>query len=247
MKLKIFQFGQIWILSIAIITLYYYQSYQVSAMKSIKNFFPTVGGSISNKRQRLTETTFAALSNVAESEGTSAVDKPVEERATSPLKGPQGHQDSGESVAQVPHLGWVPFDEMEISWKSRLFPEYNKPYFQRLLKFLDREYKSSTIFPPTNQIFTSLNLCPYDKVKVVIIGQDPYHGPGQAHGLAFSVQKGVPIPPSLKNMIVEAQNDVHIAKPTHGNLEHWSRQGVLLLNTCLTVRKGEANSHQKQG
>ncbi|RYH28328.1 uracil-DNA glycosylase [archaeon] len=138
-------------------------------------------------------------------------------------------------------------DTMELTWRQRLVKEYNKPYFQRLVQFLATEARSHTIYPPADQIFTALNLCPYDNVKVVIIGQDPYHGPGQAHGLAFSVQRGVPPPPSLKNIFTELQTDIGISKPSHGNLEHWSRQGVILLNTALTVRKGEANSHQKKG
>lgn len=146
-------------------------------------------------------------------------------------------------------VGWPPFDEIESGWRCRLQGEYRKPYFQKLLKFLEKETQAHTVFPPSSQIFTSLNLCSYDNVKVVVIGQDPYHGPGQAHGLAFSVQKGVALPPSLKNMITEAQNDpkVRIPSPAHGNLTCWSQQGVLLLNTALTVRKAEANSHQKQG
>jgi len=146
-------------------------------------------------------------------------------------------------------FGWAPFDTLEPGWKASLSKEFNKSYFQNLMKFLAVEAKSQTIFPPSNEIFTALNLCPLDSVKVVVIGQDPYHGPGQAHGLAFSVRRGVAIPPSLKNMIKEAQEDpnVKIKAPQHGNLEGWSRQGVLMLNTVLTVRKGDANSHQKKG
>ncbi len=242
-------------------------------MKSIRNFFPTVGGNISNKRQKLSETASVAItslstddsrlvpdiqSNVSK-EPEVAVKGPIDVEATSSIdtdtKGsePAAPVAVSESLPTQPKssagLGWKPFDEMESGWKDRLAPEFHKPYFQRLLKFLDSESKSQTIYPPSSQIFTALNLCSYDKVKVVVIGQDPYHGPGQAHGLAFSVQKGVPLPPSLKNMVTELQNDpkTKIAKPSHGNLEHWSRQGVLLLNTCITVRKGEANSHQKKG
>lgn len=147
-------------------------------------------------------------------------------------------------------VAWTPFQLMEPSWKHQLISEYHKPYFQRLLRFLEGEVsKKAIIYPPADQIFTALNLCPYDQVKVVVIGQDPYHGPGQAHGLAFSVQKGVQIPPSLRNMFNEAINDpkVKISTPAHGNLESWAKQGVLMLNTVLTVRKNEAFSHQKQG
>ncbi len=151
--------------------------------------------------------------------------------------------------SEIPIADWPPMDTMEVSWRQRLYKEHNKPYFQRLLAFLATEARNNTVYPPSLQIFTALNLCPYDNVKVVIIGQDPYHGPDQAHGLAFSVQKGVPLPPSLKNIISELQSDpkIKIHSPSHGNLESWSRQGVLLLNTVLTVRKNEANSHQKKG
>eukprot|EP01036_Dinobryon_divergens_P027089 gene27089-35804_t len=129
-------------------------------------------------------------------------------------------------------VGWPPMDSLEPSWRQRLLPEYTKPYFQRLMAFVGQEIDSGkTIYPPSEDVFTALNLCPFDKTRVVIIGQDPYHGPGQAHGLAFSVRKGVQIPPSLRNMITE----------------HWATQGVLLLNTVLTVRKADANSHQKKG
>lgn len=108
-------------------------------------------------------------------------------------------------------------------------------------------YRRHTVYPPAGEMFTALNLCSFEDVKVVIIGQDPYHGPNQANGLAFSVHKGVRTPPSLRNMIKEAMVDVGIAKPTHGDLSHWASQGVLLLNTCLTVRAGSANSHKGHG
>ena len=147
--------------------------------------------------------------------------------------------------------GWGPvFEQMDPSWQERLGSELKKPYIQRLVTFLNAESAKHTVFPPKEEVWTALNLCPFDQVKVVIIGQDPYFNPNQAHGLAFSVAKGVQIPPSLRNMIAEAHRDVGTAAPgqtPHGNLECWSKQGVLMLNTCLTVRKGEANSHQKQG
>lgn len=142
---------------------------------------------------------------------------------------------------------------MEPSWHAALSGEFKKPYFNRLLNFLESEKKAGkVVYPPVNQIFSAFELCPLDKVRVVCIGQDPYHGPGQAHGFAFSVAKGVAIPPSLKNMIKEAASDKDLSprvkdQPGHGNLENWAKQGVLMLNTCLTVRKGEANSHQKKG
>ncbi|KAF0695556.1 Aste57867_13596 [Aphanomyces stellatus] len=136
----------------------------------------------------------------------------------------------------------------EPKWKELLAPEFKKNYFKQLEAFLVREQKKkATIFPPKAEIFAALNLCPFEKIKVVIIGQDPYHGPGQAHGLCFSVRHGVPPPPSLKNIYKEACADVGIVKPTHGSLLAWCDQGVLMLNTVLTVRASEANSHKKQG
>ena len=136
----------------------------------------------------------------------------------------------------------------EDSWRQSLASHFDSESFQSLAAFLDSEAcSSSTIYPPAKSVFAALNLCPLDQVKVVIVGQDPYHGPNQAHGLAFSVSKGVPPPPSLKNIFKEAMDDVAIDQPRHGNLEHWAKQGVLLLNTVLTVRRGQANSHSKQG
>jgi uracil-DNA glycosylase len=156
-----------------------------------------------------------------------------------------------ESVESTPGAKpWgAAFTNLHSSWKTRLEPEFKKTYMQRLVTFLDSETSKHTVYPPINQVWTAFDLCPFDSVKVVCIGQDPYHGPNQAHGLAFSVAKGIQIPPSLRNMITEANRDpaVAIPKPLHGSLECWAKQGVLLLNTCLTVRKAEANSHQKQG
>lgn len=133
-------------------------------------------------------------------------------------------------------------------WKDALAESINSDSFQNLENFLQQERAAgATIYPPREDIFSAFNLCPFDKVKVVIVGQDPYHGPGQGHGLAFSVRHDIRPPPSLKNIVREAIDDVGIAEPNHGNLEHWAKQGVLLLNTVLTVRRGEANSHAKQG
>ena len=144
----------------------------------------------------------------------------------------------------------MPFDwNVEEQWRTRLAAEWDKAYFRSLTAFLADEYSKKTVYPPRDKVFNALNLTPFDSVKVVIIGQDPYHGPGQAHGLCFSVQKGVATPPSLRNMITELQADpvLQIPKPTHGNLECWARQGVLLLNTCLTVRQAQAQSHASKG
>jgi uracil-DNA glycosylase len=135
----------------------------------------------------------------------------------------------------------------EPSWLDRLSDATNSDSFQKLALFVAKERATETIYPPASDVFAALNLCPFDKVKVVIVGQDPYHGPGQGHGLAFSVQKGVKPPPSLVNIFAEAMDDVGIQEPRHGNLEHWAKQGVLLLNTVLTVRRGQANSHANQG
>ena len=137
--------------------------------------------------------------------------------------------------------------QIEESWKQQLAPEFEKDYFVRLTDFVRQEYRTTTIYPPGKLIFNAFNLCPFHQVKVVIIGQDPYHGPGQAHGLCFSVQPGVEPPPSLKNMFKELSTDVGKPTPQSGDLTAWARQGVLLLNTVLTVRQGQPTSHQGQG
>ena len=138
--------------------------------------------------------------------------------------------------------------KIEQSWKSALTDEFNKPYFESLVAFLRQEKAAGvTIFPPGRQIFRAFDLTPMDKVKVVILGQDPYHGPGQAHGLSFSVPAGVPAPPSLKNIFKEIESDLGVKMSGCPNLEAWAQQGVLLLNAVLTVRSGEAASHSRIG
>ena len=137
--------------------------------------------------------------------------------------------------------------KIEQSWKAILQEEFDKPYFAELTEFVRAEYKSYRIYPPGSQIFNAFNLCPFDKVKVVIIGQDPYHGPGQAHGLCFSVNDGVPFPPSLRNIFKEINADTGAPIPQSGNLTRWATQGVLLLNATLTVREHSAGSHQRRG
>lgn len=133
------------------------------------------------------------------------------------------------------------------SWKKLLSSEINAPYFTDLLYFLAEDKKNYRIFPPEKEIFNAFNLTPLEKIKVVIIGQDPYHGVGQAHGLCFSVNDGVKFPPSLKNIFKELQSDLDIPIPLSGNLTHWAEQGVFLLNNTLTVREKTPNSHQKKG
>jgi len=136
---------------------------------------------------------------------------------------------------------------IDTSWKSVLEDEFEKEYFLRLAEFIRDEYKTKTVYPPAGLIFNAFNLCPFQGVKVVIIGQDPYHGPGQAHGLCFSVREGINFPPSLLNIFKEIETDLGILKPKSGNLERWAKQGVLLLNATLTVRADLAGSHQKKG
>lgn len=225
-------------------------SLRIFRMKGIKTFFTPVGKPSSSEKDESTPSSKRAkishnkATTELESHG-SVVTDPSAGTSIEEMSIPSSTQPASDDA--TPIVNWTPMDTMEATWRQRLVKEYNKPYFQRLVQFLATEARSQTIYPPTDQIFTALNLCPYDQVKVVIIGQDPYHGPGQAHGLAFSVQRGVPPPPSLKNIFTELQADVGIPKPSHGNLEHWSKQGVILLNTALTVRKGDANSHQKKG
>lgn len=138
--------------------------------------------------------------------------------------------------------------KLEAGWKAALRDEFDKPYMRQLSEFLRQEKAAGkVVFPPGPLIFNALNSTPLDQVKVVILGQDPYHGPGQAHGLCFSVQPGVPTPPSLQNIYKELKRDLNIDIPRHGNLQHWAEQGVLLLNTSLTVEQGNAGSHAAKG
>ena len=136
---------------------------------------------------------------------------------------------------------------IESSWKEVLKGEFEKPYFNDLIDFVKSEYAAHTCYPQGKKIFSAFDHCPFDKVEVVILGQDPYHGPGQANGLCFSVSDGIPMPPSLQNIFREIQTDLGKPFPSTGNLERWADQGVLLLNAVLTVRQGEANSHQGKG
>jgi uracil-DNA glycosylase len=133
------------------------------------------------------------------------------------------------------------------SWRPRLDAELEKPYFGALRRFVDGERRSHTVYPPEDEVFAALERTPYDRVKVMILGQDPYHGPGQAHGLAFSVRPGVTPPPSLRNIFRELRDDLGCPVPRDGSLVPWAEQGVLLLNAVLTVRAGEPNSHRGKG
>lgn len=133
------------------------------------------------------------------------------------------------------------------SWKTHLKEEFNKSYFKSLMEFVDEEYKQYTCFPEKENIFNAFNLCSFENLKVVIIGQDPYHDIGQANGLCFSVNDGMKIPPSLKNIYKELESDLGNTNSNNGNLESWAKQGVLLLNATLTVRAHQAGSHQKMG
>ena len=137
--------------------------------------------------------------------------------------------------------------QIEESWRRQLQEEFDKPYFEHLVGFVKEEYARYTVFPPGSRIFHAYNTCPFEKVKVVILGQDPYHEPGQANGLAFSVNPGVKLPPSLRNIFAELQSDCDITPPDSGDLTTWARQGVFLLNSSLTVEAGKAASHKDFG
>ena len=137
--------------------------------------------------------------------------------------------------------------KIESGWKAKLAEEFEKPYFQELTSFVKQEYLTQTIFPPGKEIFSAFDCCDFNSVKVVIIGQDPYHGPGQANGLCFSVRDGMRMPPSLQNIFKEIHMDVGKPIPLSGDLGRWAKQGVLLLNATLTVRSAEPGSHQKKG
>lgn len=137
--------------------------------------------------------------------------------------------------------------QIEQSWKDIMEEEFEKPYFTELKDFLVREKSHYAVYPPGPSIFEAFNKTPFDKVKVVLLGQDPYHGPGQAHGLCFSVPDGISFPPSLQNILIELKNDIGIQMPSKGNLTDWAERGVLLLNATLTVRANAAGSHQGKG
>ena len=136
---------------------------------------------------------------------------------------------------------------IDESWRERLQSEFDAPYFAQLTDFVRHEYATTRVYPPGSQMFAAFDACPFDKVKVVILGQDPYHEPGQAHGLCFSVNDGVPFPPSLQNIFKEIHDDIGTPVPMSGDLTRWANQGLLLLNATLTVRAHQAGSHQNKG
>lgn len=137
--------------------------------------------------------------------------------------------------------------KIESSWKAKLSAEFSKPYFTDLIAFVKQEYATHTVYPSGKDIFRAFDKCPFDQLEVVIIGQDPYHGPGQANGLSFSVNDGIALPPSLKNIFKEIEDDLGKPAPRSGNLDRWAEQGVLLLNATLTVKANTAGSHQNKG
>lgn len=137
--------------------------------------------------------------------------------------------------------------KLEESWKSRLESEFDQQYFADLVEFVKSQYKELAVYPPPAKIFRALELCPFEQVKVVILGQDPYHGKGQANGLCFAVGDGVALPPSLQNIYKEIEEDIGIKMLSRGSLENWAKQGILLLNATLTVQAAQAGSHQKKG
>jgi uracil-DNA glycosylase len=136
---------------------------------------------------------------------------------------------------------------LPADWREVLKAEFTKPYFPKLEAYVAQQRATATVFPPEAEVFSAFHYTPFEDVKVLILGQDPYHGPGQAHGLSFSVKPGVAIPPSLRNMYKELQDDLGCAVPKHGSLEHWAKQGVMMLNAVLTVRQAEPNAHKDQG
>lgn len=136
---------------------------------------------------------------------------------------------------------------IEESWKSKLTPEFEKDYFKELSSFVRSEYLSKKVYPPAKDVFRAFDLCPFDEVKVVIVGQDPYHGPKQANGLSFAVHEGITIPPSLKNIFTEIKNDLGVTPIQSGDLTRWAKQGVLMLNAVLTVLAGKPASHRAKG
>ncbi|OWZ06681.1 Uracil-DNA glycosylase [Phytophthora megakarya] len=219
------------------------------ATRDIRSFF---GAQPPTKKRRTTQEKDAesenAITKVSESTASTSANQEQQQES-------EDQQDADEQGVVLPMTSFVALQKtvqlcslMHQSWFDLLQKEFTRGSFQALTRFLEgEEGRKKTVYPPPADVFAALRDCAFSDLKVVILGQDPYHGPEQAHGLSFSVRHGVPPPPSLKNIFKEAMNDVAITRPTHGCLSCWSRQGVLMLNTVLTVRRGEANSHKKRG
>jgi uracil-DNA glycosylase len=169
-------------------------------------------------------------------------DKPPEPKKEEP----KAEEPPAELPPLPPGIPGLPAD-LDPSWHAALDPETRKPYWTDLVKFVIEERKNHTVFPPAADVFNAFRFTPLDKVKVLLLGQDPYHGPGQAHGLCFSVKPGVAAPPSLRNIYKELESDLGIPPVKHGYLAEWAKRGVLMLNACMTVRRGQANSHAGKG
>ena len=204
-----------------------------ASQKSIMSFFPGTASAGSKKRSPS-----SSSASGKENDKKAEIEKRrIEALAKLKRKSPS------ESTTSIDLVGYFPRN----SWHEALAPEFAKPYFKQLDAFLTSQYRSKTVFPPEHQIFEAFRLCDLDRIKVVIIGQDPYHGRGQGHGVCFSVQRGIRPPPSLKNIYKELKSDLGLPVPSHGYLKKWADQGVLLLNAVLTVISGQANSHRKRG
>jgi uracil-DNA glycosylase len=173
----------------------------------------------------------------------------ADQRGADAPRAPKGAKEKAEPEELPPLPPGVPGlpSDLDASWHAALDPETRKPYWAELAKFVAEERKKYTVYPPAADVFNAFRYTPLDKVKVLLLGQDPYHGEGQAHGLCFSVRPGVPLPPSLRNIYKELQSDLGVPPVKHGYLVTWARRGVLMLNACLTVRKGAANSHSGKG
>ncbi|KAG6583145.1 uracil-DNA glycosylase [Phytophthora cinnamomi] len=222
--------------------------------RDIRSFF---GAQPPAKKRRTTQPdkteTAGVVTEVTHVEtSASTVETQEQEQEQTETQDDQDQVEQGEALAVTSFAGLQKTSQLRSllheSWFAVLQKEFSRGSFQALARFLEgEEGRKKTVYPPPADVFAALRDCAFSELKVVILGQDPYHGPQQAHGLSFSVRHGVPPPPSLKNIFKEAMNDVGIDRPSHGCLSCWSRQGVLLLNTVLTVRRGEPNSHKKRG
>ncbi|XP_042872292.1 uracil-DNA glycosylase-like [Penaeus japonicus] len=232
------------------------QEREMATQKLIANFFKPVNKRVTGERDDTQVAKKPKICNEKENEeNANAPDSPtrssvpVSNTCLSPEQKERMQKNKLKAEIKQASRKFVALHEnIGPSWFTALKSEFSKPYFEKLSSFLEGERKRSTIFPPAEQVYSWTHNCELRDVKVVILGQDPYHGPRQAHGLCFSVQKGVPPPPSLLNMYKELEADIEgFQRPSHGHLIGWAQQGVLLLNACLTVRAHNANSHKDQG